>query len=240
MARQGGAPAPARDAPGTVARDAPGTVARDVAGTVVRDVPGTAVREPPEMVVRDVPGTVVRDVPGTVMRDVPGTVAREVPGTVARDVAGTVVRDVPGMAVRDGPGLVVLGHGTPGLGKQGHLYTPGVSAERAGSRALHLQLLTLPPGEVGRAHMHAAHETAIYVLTGVSGVWWGEALEHHETAAAGAFVYIGAGVPHLPYNASGTDTCTAVIARTDPNEQESVVLLPALEAAWRARENRAG
>jgi uncharacterized RmlC-like cupin family protein len=37
-------------------------------------------------------------------------------------------------------------------------------------------------------------------------------------------------MPHLPYNASGTETCVAVIARTDPNEQESVVLLPELEA----------
>ena len=42
-------------------------------------------------------------------------------------------------------------------------------------------------------------------------------------------VYIPAGVPHLPANRSGAP-CTVVIARTDPNEQESVVLLPELEA----------
>jgi uncharacterized RmlC-like cupin family protein len=36
-------------------------------------------------------------------------------------------------------------------------------------------------------------------------------------------------MPHLPYNMSQTEPCTAVIARTDPNEQESVVLLPELE-----------
>jgi uncharacterized RmlC-like cupin family protein len=36
-------------------------------------------------------------------------------------------------------------------------------------------------------------------------------------------------MPHLPYNPSQTEACTAVIARTDPNEQESVVLLPDLE-----------
>jgi len=29
---------------------------------------------------------------------------------------------------------------------------------------------------------------------------------------------------------SATETCVAVVARTDPNEQESVVLLPHLEA----------
>jgi uncharacterized RmlC-like cupin family protein len=46
---------------------------------------------------------------------------------------------------------------------------------------------------------------------------------------AGDFVYIPAGMPHLPYNSSQTETCTAVVARTDPDEQESVVLLPELD-----------
>jgi uncharacterized RmlC-like cupin family protein len=40
-------------------------------------------------------------------------------------------------------------------------------------------------------------------------------------------------VPHLPYNASSTEPCVAVISRTDPNEQESVVLLPELDAIHR-------
>ncbi len=41
-------------------------------------------------------------------------------------------------------------------------------------------------------------------------------------------MYIPAGVPHLPANISDAP-CSAVIARTDPNEQESVVLLPELD-----------
>jgi uncharacterized RmlC-like cupin family protein len=36
-------------------------------------------------------------------------------------------------------------------------------------------------------------------------------------------------VPHLPYNPSTTENFVAVIARTDPNEQESVVVLPELD-----------
>ena len=60
-------------------------------------------------------------------------------------------------------------------------------------------------------------------------MWHGERLEQHLTAQAGEFMYIPANVPHLPYNASGTEPCVAVIARTDPNEQESVVMLPELE-----------
>ena len=42
-------------------------------------------------------------------------------------------------------------------------------------------------------------------------------------------MYIPANVPHLPYNLSKTEPAVAVVARTDPNEQESVVLLPELE-----------
>jgi uncharacterized RmlC-like cupin family protein len=36
-------------------------------------------------------------------------------------------------------------------------------------------------------------------------------------------------MPHLPANVSDRPA-TAIITRTDPNEQESVVLLPELEA----------
>jgi uncharacterized RmlC-like cupin family protein len=46
---------------------------------------------------------------------------------------------------------------------------------------------------------------------------------------AGDYLYIPAGMPHLPYNPSSTEACTAVIARTDPNEQEGVLLRPELD-----------
>lgn len=115
------------------------------------------------------------------------------------------------------------------LGKQGLLYTPAVSAESAGSRGIHLQLVTIPPGGKAKAHKHASHETAIYALSGTSGMWYGKNLEHHVLVKPGDFLYIPADMPHLPYNPSSTENCVAVIARTDPNDQESVVLLPHLD-----------
>jgi uncharacterized RmlC-like cupin family protein len=115
-------------------------------------------------------------------------------------------------------------------GKQGLQYNVGVSAESVGAQGIHMQIVTIPPGGRARAHKHATHETAIYALTGESGVWHGERLEHHTIVRPGDFFYIPADVPHLPYNPSATETVTAVIARTDPNEQESVVLLPELES----------
>lgn len=119
----------------------------------------------------------------------------------------------------------------PFIGKQGFSYQPAISAETVGARAIHMQLLTIPPGGRARAHKHEAHETAIYVLSGEGAMHYGETLEQHLTVRAGEFLYIPANMPHLPYNPSQSEPCTAVIARTDPNEQESVVLLPELETA---------
>jgi uncharacterized RmlC-like cupin family protein len=93
-----------------------------------------------------------------------------------------------------------------------------------------MHLLTVPPGGRAKAHLHENHETAIYVLEGEAITLYGENLEHHVHTRKGDLVYIPAGVPHLPVNVSDKPT-TAVIARTDPNEQESVVLRPDLEAA---------
>lgn len=118
----------------------------------------------------------------------------------------------------------------PFVGKQGFTYAPAVSAETVGSSAIHMQLLTMPPGARAKAHKHEHHETAIYVLSGEAAMYYGDRLEQHMAVRAGDFVYIPADMPHLPYNMSQTEPCTAVIARTDPNEQESVVLLPELEA----------
>ena len=91
-----------------------------------------------------------------------------------------------------------------------------------------MHLLTIPPGGRAKAHMHESHETAIYVLSGETHTWFGERLESHVIVRAGEMFYIPAGVPHLPANLSDKPA-TAVIARTDPNEQESVVLLPELD-----------
>ncbi len=113
-------------------------------------------------------------------------------------------------------------------GKQGLSYFAGIAAETVGSTGICMHLLTMPPGARAKAHLHASHETAIYVLSGEVHTWYGDQLEHVLVARAGDLFYIPAGLPHLPANLSG-EAASAVIARTDPNEQESVVLLPNLD-----------
>ena len=113
-------------------------------------------------------------------------------------------------------------------GKQGFDYFEGIAKETVGSTGICMHLLSIPPGGRARAHKHENHETAIYALSGECHTWFGDRLEKLAIVKAGEMFYIPAGVPHLPANLSDKP-CTAVIARTDPNEQESVVLLPELE-----------
>ncbi|WEK51724.1 MAG: cupin domain-containing protein [Candidatus Kaistia colombiensis] len=114
-------------------------------------------------------------------------------------------------------------------GKQGFTYVEGITAESVGSTGLCMNLLTIPPGGRASAHKHEHHETAIYVIAGEADTWFGERLESHVVVKAGELFYIPADMPHLAAN-RGNEPCVAVIARTDPNEQESVVLLPELES----------
>jgi uncharacterized RmlC-like cupin family protein len=124
-----------------------------------------------------------------------------------------------------GATCVVVHGGSAFAGRQGLDYFEGVSAESAGARGLCMHLLEMPPGAAALPHLHERHETAIHVLSGRASMRYGEGLAERLEVEAGDFLYIPAGVPHLPANASDTEPCTAVLARTDPNEQESVVLL---------------
>jgi uncharacterized RmlC-like cupin family protein len=119
-------------------------------------------------------------------------------------------------------------------GKQALTYVHGVSAESVGAQGICMHLLTLPPGAQARPHLHEDHETAIFVISGKAAMWYGEALAEHLVVEGGDLLYIPAGMPHMPYNPY-EEPCTAVLARTDPNEQESVVLLPDLEREMRQR-----
>lgn len=114
-------------------------------------------------------------------------------------------------------------------GKQGLTFRPGISAQSVGATGIYLELLTMPPGARAKAHKHVSHETAIYMISGEATTYYGDRLENQIESRAGDFVYVGANVPHLPVN-TGSGPAVAVVARTDPNEQESIELLPHLDA----------
>lgn len=109
-------------------------------------------------------------------------------------------------------------------GKQGLDYFAGVSAESAGSTGICMHMLVIPPGAEAKPHYHEAHETAIFQLEGSTSFRHGPNLEYLDHVNQGDYVYIPAGVPHQPFNPTDK-VARALIARTDPNEQESVVLI---------------
>ncbi|MDC9823495.1 cupin domain-containing protein [Devosia sp. ZB163] len=109
-------------------------------------------------------------------------------------------------------------------GKQGLDYFAGVSAQSAGSKAICMHMLVMPPGAEAKPHYHENHETAIFMLEGSTSFRHGPKLELLDHVNEGDYVYIPAGVPHQPFNPTDK-VARALIARTDPNEQESVVLI---------------
>ena len=132
---------------------------------------------------------------------------------------------------RPAPTCTVIRRGANGTrtGRQHQTVIEGISARSAGARGLCMHLVVIGPGEQTAAHLHLGHETAIYVLSGASETWYGPGLESRLVSEAGDFLYIPAGCPHLARNLSDTEPCRVLVARTDPEEQERVVLLPARE-----------
>ena len=115
------------------------------------------------------------------------------------------------------------------LGRQGLKYTTAISSETVGAQALCLGSVTLPPAGRTKAHIHEDHESAYYMISGDEvELWTGTRLEHREVAHAGDYLYIPAGVPHVAVNRREAPALF-VGARTDPTEQESVVLLGELD-----------
>ncbi|HHW4679647.1 MAG TPA: cupin domain-containing protein [Xylella sp.] len=84
------------------------------------------------------------------------------------------------------------------------------------------------PQAKAKTHMHTGHETAIYALTGISHVCYDPRWKEHATVAPGDFFTYPLVVPHQPYNSSH-EPAVVLVARTDPKDQESVIVLPELD-----------
>ncbi|WP_433544741.1 VOC family protein [Streptomyces sp. CA-294286] len=122
------------------------------------------------------------------------------------------------------PQAVVLRRTDEGYqGVQGGVFTQGVSAETVDTRALCLHEVRIPPHTRGVPHVHAGHESAIYVISGRHEIHHGEGLAVRDELGPGDMVFIPADTPHMPVTTDEPVHC--VVARTDPREQESVHLL---------------
>ena len=111
-------------------------------------------------------------------------------------------------------------------GKQNLAMFAGISGPTAGARGISMYKVVIPPRAFAEPHSHRGHETAIFILKGTVETRYGEGLAKTVVNHAGDFIFIPPDVPHQPFNISDTETAEAIVARTDPNEQESVVPYP--------------
>jgi uncharacterized RmlC-like cupin family protein len=103
-------------------------------------------------------------------------------------------------------------------------YKTGLSAKNVGARALSMNVATIPPGGVARAHVHVGFEVMLYILEGRVRHEYGPGLSRSVENTGGDFIFIEPGVPHEVFNLSTTEPVVAVVARSDASEWEHIVL----------------
>lgn len=106
--------------------------------------------------------------------------------------------------------------------KQNLPYFHGISSQNTGSKVLSMNLVIIPPGGQADAHYHDGFESAVYLLQGSVETRYGRGLRKSIINQVGDFIYIPPNVPHQPRNLSQTEPAMAIVARNDPDEQESV------------------
>ena len=135
----------------------------------------------------------------------------------------------PAVERRDGI-AVIRGSGTC-RDWNGIRYKLGMAAGNVGSTQLSMNVATIPPGGVARAHIHVGFEVMLYILEGRVRHEFGPGLRQSVDNAAGDFIYIEPGVPHEVFNLSDSEPVVAVVARSDASEWEHIVTYDRLSGA---------
>ena len=108
-------------------------------------------------------------------------------------------------------------------GWNGIKYKVGMSAKNVGAKALSMNVATIPPGGVARAHIHVGFEVMLYILKGKVRHEYGTGCKKVLENEAGDFIYIEPGLPHEVFNMSDTEPVVAVVARSDASEWENII-----------------
>ncbi|TIW40300.1 MAG: cupin domain-containing protein [Mesorhizobium sp.] len=141
----------------------------------------------------------------------------------------SIQRTAAGTTAAAGTKAMVVKGGAAYRAAQGSDYLPGISSETVGAMALWLGIVTLPPGQRTKAHVHERHESAFYMLSGDElEMRSGDELQYRDVVHAGDYLYIPANVPHVAVN-RGRRPAVFIGARNEPTAQESVVLYPEMD-----------
>ncbi len=126
--------------------------------------------------------------------------------------------------VESGDGISVIRGSETCRDWNGIHYKVGMSSANMGSSKLSMNVATIPPKGVAKAHIHVGFELMLYILEGRVRHEYGPGLRQTVENKAGDFIFIEPGVPHEVFNLSNTDPVVAVVARSDADEWENIVL----------------
>ena len=125
--------------------------------------------------------------------------------------------------VEGGDGITVIRGGANCRDWNGIHYKVGMSRRNVGSTKLSMNVATVPPGGVARAHVHVGFELMLYIVHGRVRHEYGSGLAKSVENEAGDFIFIEPGVPHEVFNLSDTEPVVAVVARSDADEWQNIV-----------------
>ena len=125
--------------------------------------------------------------------------------------------------VEGSDGISVIRGGGNVRGWNGIRYKAGLSGKNVAATQLSMNVATIPPGGVAKAHIHVGFEVMLYILHGRVRHEYGPALEKSIENEAGDFIFIEPGVPHEVFNLSDSEPVVAVVARSDASEWENIV-----------------
>ena len=126
-------------------------------------------------------------------------------------------------SVERGEGITVIRGSGNCRDWNGIHYKLGMSRANVGATKLSMNVATIPPGGVAKAHIHVDFELMLYILQGRVRHEYGTNLAKTVDNQAGDFIFIEPGVPHEVFNLSDTEPVVAVVARSDATEWQNIV-----------------
>jgi uncharacterized RmlC-like cupin family protein len=127
------------------------------------------------------------------------------------------------LPVEGGDGIFTIRGGGNCRHWNGISYRTGMSRANVGATKLSMNVATIPPGGVARAHIHVGFDVMLYILQGRVRHEYGPGLTLSVDNEAGDFIYIEPGIPHEVFNLSDTEPVVAVVARSDADEWEHII-----------------
>ncbi|MGI8505650.1 MAG: cupin domain-containing protein [Solirubrobacteraceae bacterium] len=98
-----------------------------------------------------------------------------------------------------------------------------ISQTTAGAHNIYMGRFRVPPGARSMPHYHDECESAVYMLSGVLLVKWGDRLEQVLELEPGDMVYVPPRETHVLENTSYAEAAEYVVARDSPHEDAVVV-----------------